>query len=53
MFYSIFSNETGSIYMRYEIKNPEFHLPNIRHSFGEQAIGYCLIKQLMHRRDPP
>ena len=23
-----------------------FHLPNIRHSFEEQSIGYCLIKQL-------
>ena len=23
-----------------------FHLPDIRHSFGEQSIGYCLIKQL-------
>ena len=34
------------IYTRYEIRNPVFHLPNIRHSFGEQSIGYCLIKQL-------
>ena len=31
---------------RYEIRNPVFYLPNIRHSFGEQFIGYCLIKQL-------
>ena len=31
---------------RYEIRNAVFHLPNIRHSFGEQSIGYCLIKQL-------
>ena len=31
---------------RYEIRNPVFHLPNIRHSFAEQSIGYCLIKQL-------
>ena len=23
-----------------------FHLPNIIHSFGQQSIGYCLIKQL-------
>ena len=23
-----------------------FHLLNIRHSFGERYIGYCLIKQL-------
>ena len=32
---------------RYGIRNPVFHLPNIiRHSFGEQSIGYCLIKQI-------
>ena len=31
---------------RYEILNPVFHLPNIRHSFGEQSIDNCLIKQL-------
>ena len=31
---------------RYEIRNPVFHLPTIRHSFGKQSIGYCLIKQL-------
>ena len=23
-----------------------FHLPDIRHSYGEQSISYCLIKQL-------
>ena len=31
---------------RYEVRNPMFHLPDIRHSFGEQSISYCLIKQL-------
>ena len=31
---------------RYEVRNPICHLPDIRHSFGEQSIGYCLIKQL-------
>ena len=31
---------------RYMVRNPVFHLPNIRHSFGDQSIGYCLIKQL-------
>ena len=36
-----------TIFTRYEIRNPIFHLPNIRHSFGEQSISYCLIiKQL-------
>ena len=31
---------------RYEVRNPMFHLPDIRHSFGEQSIGYCLLKLL-------
>ena len=35
-----------TICTRYEIRNPVFHLRNIRHSFGESSIGYCLIKQL-------
>ena len=35
-----------TIRTRYEIRNPVFHLPNIRHSFGEQSISYCLIKQV-------
>ena len=37
---------TSIICTRYEIWNPVFYLPNTRHSFGEQSIGYCLIKQL-------
>ena len=31
---------------QYEVRNPVFHLPDIRHSFAEQSIRYCLIKQL-------
>ena len=30
----------------YDIHNPVFHLPDIRHSFAEQSITYCLIKRL-------
>ena len=30
----------------YDICSPVFHLPNIRHSFAEQSIRYCLIKRL-------
>ena len=30
-----------------------FHLPNIRHSFCEQSIGYCLIKQLHAEQGSP
>ena len=31
---------------RYKIRNSVFHLPDILHSFAEQSICYCLIKQL-------
>ena len=33
---------------RHEVRNPVFHLPDIRHtcSFAEQSIRYCLIEQL-------
>ena len=30
----------------YDIRNPVFHLTEIRHSFAEQSIIYCLIKRL-------
>ena len=30
----------------YDIRSPVFHLPEIRHSFAEQSIRYCLIKRL-------
>ena len=29
----------------YDIRSPVFHLPDIRHSFAEQSIRYCLIKR--------
>ena len=30
----------------YDIRSPGFHLPDIRHSFAEQSIRYCIIKRL-------
>ena len=27
----------------YDIRSPVFHLPDIRHSFAEQSIRYCLL----------
>ena len=30
----------------YEVRTQMIHLPDIRHSFGEQSIRCCLIKQL-------
>ena len=28
----------------YEIRNPVFHLPAIKHKFTESSLQYCLIK---------
>ena len=28
----------------YEIRNPVFHLPAIKHKFAESSLQYCLIK---------
>ena len=28
----------------YEIRNPVFHLPAIKHKFAENSLQYCLIK---------
>ena len=34
-----------------EVRNPVFHLPDIRHSFAEKSFRYCLIKQLNAEND--
>ena len=31
---------------RYEIRNPLFHAPAIKHKFAECSLQYCLINQL-------
>ena len=36
---------------RYEIRNPVYHLPNVRHTFAEQSLRYCLIKHLIRKED--
>ena len=30
----------------YEIRNPVYHLPDIRQAFAQQSLKYCLIKHL-------
>ena len=30
----------------YNVRNPKFHLPVIKHDFAKQSIQYCLIKLL-------
>ena len=44
--FSVMKPVLPQICSRYEVRNPVFHLPDIRHSFAEQSIHYCLIKQL-------
>ena len=36
---------------RYEIRNPVYYLPNVRHTFAEQSLRYCLIKHLIRKED--
>ena len=35
-----------TVYRRYEIRAPVFHLPVIRHTFAEHSIRFCLINFL-------
>ena len=30
----------------YNVRNPKFHLPLIKHEFAKQLLQYCLIKLL-------
>ena len=46
IYFSVMKSVLPQICSRYEVRNPVFHLPDIRHSFAEQSIRYCLIKQL-------
>ena len=46
IYFSVIKPVLPQICSRYEVRNPVFHLPDIRHSFAEQSIRYRLIKQL-------
>ena len=35
----------------YDIRNPKFRLPPIKHAFAEQMIQYCLINLLNKVKD--
>ena len=39
-----FSTIKPVITEHYEIRNPVFHLPAIKHKFAESSLQYCLIK---------
>ena len=46
IYFSVMKPVLPQICSRYEVRNPVFHLPHIRHSFADQSIRCCLIKQL-------
>ena len=46
VYFAIMKPVLPQVCTRYEIRNPVYHLPDIRHAFAQQSLKYCLIKQL-------
>ena len=46
MFYSSMTPQLPVACARYELRNPMNHLPTIKHTYAENSIRYCLIRQL-------
>ena len=44
--FSTIKPKLPEIIEHYEIRNPVFHLPAIKHKFAENVLQYCLIKQI-------
>ena len=44
--FSTIKPKLPEIIEHYEIRNPVFHLPAIKHKFAENLLQYCLIKQI-------
>ena len=44
--FSIMKPKLPVIIQHYEIRNPVFHLPAIKHKFAENLLQYCLIKHI-------
>ena len=42
--FSTLKPRLSEIVEHYEIRNPVFHLPAIKHKFAENSLQYCLIK---------
>ena len=42
--FSTLKSRFPEIVEHYEIRNPVFHLPAIKHKFAENLLQYCLIK---------
>ena len=46
MFFSSMTPQLPVACARYELRNPNSHLPTIKHKYAENSIRYCLIRQL-------
>ena len=46
VYFAIMKPVLPQVCTRYEIRNPVYHLPDIRHAFAQQSLKYCLIKHL-------
>ena len=49
-YFTVMKSTLPQVCTRYEIRNPVYHLPNVRHTFAEQSLRYCLIKHLNTER---
>ena len=45
-YFTVMKPTLPQVCTRYEIRNPVYHLPNVRHKFAGQSLRYCLIKHL-------
>ena len=43
-YFTVMKRTLPQVCTRYEIRNPVYHFPNVRHTFAEQSLRYCLIK---------
>ena len=46
IYFAIMKPVLPQVGTRHEIRNPVYHLPDIRHAFAQQSLKYCLIKRL-------
>ena len=46
IFFSSMTPQLPMTCTSYELRNPKSHLPTIKHTYAENSIRYCLIRQL-------
>ena len=45
-YFAIMKPVLPQVCTRYEIRNPVYYLPDIKHAFAQQSLKYCLLKHL-------